>query len=157
MSRAPDPVFDDLFREVILDHYRRPRNRGALAGGNRHAEGLNPTCGDEIILDLRLDGGVIGDIAFGGQGCSISQASASMLTERVKGRSVAEANDVQRQVRAMLLEAKEPPAELGDLEALQGVSKFPVRVKCALLCWNVLHEGLNPATVNTKQDTQETL
>ncbi len=139
----PEPQFDDLYRELILDHYRRPRNRGILAVATRTAEGVNPVCGDEIKLDLLLNDDVIEDIAFSGQGCSISQSSASMLTARIKGRSTAEANQVMGEVRAMLMDGAEPSPALGDLEALEGVARLPVRVKCALLCWNVLQQGLN--------------
>ncbi|MEO9254647.1 MAG: Fe-S cluster assembly sulfur transfer protein SufU [Tepidiformaceae bacterium] len=141
-----EPQFDDLYRELILDHYRRPRNHGALDHATQHVEGLNPVCGDEIKLDLLIGNNVIEDIAFRGQGCSISQSSASMLTERLKGRTIEEAEHVIEKVRAMLMEGAEPDKELGDLEALEGVAKLPVRVKCALLSWNVLQEGLNEAS-----------
>ena len=144
----PEPQFDDLYRELILDHYRRPRNRGGLAVATRRAEGVNPVCGDEIKLDLLLNDDVIEDIAFSGQGCSISQSSASMLTDRIKGRTTAEANQVMGEVRAMLIDGEAPGPDLGDLESLEGVARLPVRVKCAMLCWNVLQEGLNtPANV----------
>ena len=141
MSRA-EPQFDDLYREVILDHYRRPRNAGALAEPTHFAEGLNPVCGDEVQLDLNVEGDVICEMAFRGQGCSISQSSASMMTERVCGGTIAEARRVMQLFEAQLLESAEPDPALGDLEALQGVAKFPVRVKCALLCWKVLREAL---------------
>ena len=141
----PEPQFDDLYREIIIDHYRRPRNRGALAAATQHAEGLNPVCGDEIHLDLRITDERIEDIAFAGQGCSISQSSASMLTERIKGRTITEARHVMDRFRAMMLDGAPPDPDIGDLEALEGVAKLPVRVKCALLSWNVLREGLNQA------------
>jgi len=142
----PEPQFDDLYRELILDHSRRPRNRGALAGATQHVEGVNPVCGDAIALDLAVHDGIIDDAAFSGQGCSISQSSASMLTERVKGRTVAEARRVMDRFRAMLIDGALPDRELGDLEAFEGVARLPVRVKCALLSWNVLQEGLDQAT-----------
>jgi nitrogen fixation NifU-like protein len=142
----PEPQFDDLYRELILDHYRRPRNHGALADATQRADGMNPVCGDEIHIDLRLAGDRIEDIAFTGQGCSISQSSASMLTDRLKGRTIEEANVVTGYVRAMLVDGAPPARELGDLEALEGVAKLPVRVKCALLSWNVLQEGLKQAS-----------
>ncbi len=142
----PEPQFDDLYRELILDHSRRPRNRGALAGATQHVEGVNPVCGDAIVLDLAVHHGIIDDAAFSGQGCSISQSSASMLTERVKGRTVAEARRVMDRFRAMLIDGALPDRELGDLEAFEGVARLPVRVKCALLSWNVLQEGLDQAT-----------
>jgi len=147
-----DP-FDDLYRELILDHYRRPRNHGPMPGAPIRVEGVNPVCGDEIHLDLRVEDGAIGDISFWGQGCSISQASASMLTERLKGRPVEEAARVAAKVRAMLIDGALPDQELGDLEALEGVSKLPVRVKCALLCWNVLEQGLEQAANATPRKT----
>ena len=146
MTKAPEPQFDDLYREVIIDHYRKPRHRGTLPGAPIHVEGMNPVCGDEIRLDLAMDDGHIGAIAFSGQGCSISQASASMLTERVQGKAVAEVNEVIRHFRDMLTAGAPPADDLGDLEALQGVANYPVRVKCALLSWNVLQEGLNQAS-----------
>ena len=147
-----DP-FDDLYRELILDHYRRPRNHGELPEAPIRVEGVNPVCGDEIHLDLDVASGELCDISFWGQGCSISQASASMLTERLKGRPVAEAERVGRQVRAMLVDGALPDSELGDLEALEGVAKLPVRVKCALLCWNVLEQGLREAATATQEAT----
>ena len=140
-----DP-FDDLYRELILDHYRRPRNHGELPSAAVRVEGVNPVCGDEIHLDMSVSDGRIEEIAFWGQGCSISQSSASMLTERLKGRDLEEATRVIAKVRAMLVDGALPDSELGDLEALEGVAKLPVRVKCALLCWNVLEQGLREAT-----------
>ena len=140
-----DP-FDDLYRELILDHYRKPRNHGELADAPIRVEGVNPVCGDEIHLDLKVGGGNIEDISFWGVGCSISQSSASMLTERLKARPLAEAQLVGQKVRAMLVDGALPDTDLGDLEALEGVAKLPVRVKCALLCWNVLEQGLREAT-----------
>ena len=140
-----DP-FDDLYRELILDHYRRPRNHGELPDAPVRLEGVNPVCGDEIHLDLDFEDGRIGRISFWGQGCSISQSSASMLTERLKGVGLEEAARISTKVRAMLVDGALPDSELGDLEALEGVAKLPVRVKCALLCWNVLEQGLREAT-----------
>lgn len=145
-------IFDDLYRELILDHYRRPRNHGELPGAPIRVEGMNPVCGDEIHLDMRVDHDEIGDISFWGQGCSISQSSASMLTERLKGRPVEEAKRVTGKVRAMLIDGALPDSELGDLEALEGVAKLPVRVKCALLCWNVLEQGLEEAAKPTARE-----
>ena len=142
---AQEPQFDDLYRELILDHFRRPRNRGTLQEPTLRLEGVNPVCGDEIQLDLLVKDGRIDAIAFSGQGCSISQCSASMLTERLKGASLSEARDVLNSVRAMLTEGAPPAADLGDLESLEGVAKLPVRVKCAMLSWNVLQDGLETA------------
>ena len=150
---APEPRFDDFYREIILDHYRRPRNRGALENPTQHVEGMNPVCGDEIRLDLDIEQGVVRDIAFDGQGCSISQSSASMLTERLKGHSLAEVNQVIGKFRAMLMEGSPPDPELGDLESLEGVAKLPVRVKCALLCWNVLQQGIDQSISATGEES----
>ncbi len=141
-----EPQFDDFYREIILDHYKKPRNRGELDAPTQRVEGVNPVCGDEIHLDLVVHGQTIDDLTFWGQGCSISQSSASMLTERLKGRTVEEAGRVLGKVRAMLIDGALPDDELGDLQALEGVAKLPVRVKCALLSWNVLQEGLKQAT-----------
>jgi nitrogen fixation NifU-like protein len=155
----PEPELDDLYRELILDHYRAPRNKGRLADATARAEGYNPLCGDEIEIDLVLrpfdraqdgqaqDGtgdAVIEEIAFRGRGCSISQASCSMMTDAVKGRSVAEAKHLVEAFRKLITEpAAGVDPDLGDLEAFQGVAKFPVRVKCATLAWRVLEDGLN--------------
>ena len=139
-----DVLLDDLYREIILDHYRKPRNRGKLEHADLHAEGLNPVCGDEIAIDVELDAeGRVGAIAFGGRGCSISQASASMLTENIKGMSFAEARTLIGEFRRMMTEGGAAPADdKGDIESLQGVAKFPARVKCAMLSWNVLQQAL---------------
>jgi nitrogen fixation protein NifU and related proteins len=140
----PEPVLDDLYRELILDHYRHPRNKGALENHTARVEGYNPLCGDEVEVDLLIDDeGVIEDVAFKGRGCSISQASSSMMTDVVKGRTRAEAREIISAFTKMMTDPEdEPPAVLGDLEAFQGVAKFPVRVKCATLAWHVLEEGL---------------
>jgi nitrogen fixation NifU-like protein len=146
MERAmsvPEPAFDELYREVVVDHYRRPRHRGEVTDATHRLEGVNPVCGDAVELDVKLVGDVLAEMAFRGQGCAISQASTSMMTERLKGRSLAEAGGVLSQVRAMLVEGAEPDERgLGDLAALQGVAKLPARVKCAMLGWNVLEKGL---------------
>ncbi|MGE3076307.1 MAG: Fe-S cluster assembly sulfur transfer protein SufU [Dehalococcoidia bacterium] len=144
---TPDSL-DSLYRELILDHYKRPRNHGAIPSATVHVEGVNPVCGDEIHLDLGVENDVIEEIGFWGGGCSISQASASMMTDRLKGRSTDEAKRILSEVRAMLVDGAPPCRELGDLEALEGVAKLPVRVKCALLCWNVLDQGLQEAATN---------
>jgi nitrogen fixation protein NifU and related proteins len=141
---------DDLYREIILDHYRTPRNRGELPPPASHAQGHNPLCGDEIDVYLQVDGGVISDIKIGGQGCSISQSSASMMSQAVKGKSVDEVRALVRRFKGMMsIEDADDAAngdgdvKLGDLEALQGVVKFPVRIKCATLAWNTLVEALD--------------
>jgi nitrogen fixation NifU-like protein len=139
----PEPELDDLYRELILDHYRQPRHRGSLARATASSEGYNPLCGDEIELDLAIEDGKVQDVAFRGRGCSISQASSSMMTDAVKGQTKAAALSLIEAFKAMMLEPeKAPSAALEDLEAFQGVAKFPVRVKCATLAWHVLEEGL---------------
>jgi nitrogen fixation protein NifU and related proteins len=151
---------EDLYREIILDHYRSPRNRGELASPPAvRAEGFNPLCGDEIVVYLVVDGDQVRDIKISGQGCSISQSSASMMSAAVKGKTVEEARQLVRAFKAMMsihehaLEADdaddEPEVTLGDLEALRGVVKFPVRIKCATLAWNTLVEGLEEAAAAT--------
>ena len=132
---------DDLYRDVILDHYSHPRNKGTLQPADVTGEGANPLCGDELRLSLLVRDGVVRDVRFDGKGCSISQASASMMTERIKGRPVEEIARLIAAVKAMM--RGEPPGEdLGDLEALQGVRRFPVRVKCATLGWVTLEHAL---------------
>lgn len=147
---------EDLYKEIVIDHYRSPRNQGELeTPPAQHAEGFNPLCGDEVHVYVQIDDGVISDVAIGGQGCSISQASASMMSAAIKGKTLAEVADLSAAVKAMMsiheheLEdddsgvLPEPPdVELGDLEALKGVVKFPVRIKCATLGWNTLSEAL---------------
>ena len=157
------PGLEDLYREIILDHYRAPRNRGELPVPPAHrVEGFNPLCGDEVILYLDFDDGVVTDVRTAGQGCSISQASTSMMSAAVKGQSVDDARRLIRAFKALMsiheshlegsdAEAAAESAEvagvrLGDLEALQGVVKFPVRIKCATLAWNTLQQGLDEAT-----------
>lgn len=138
-----EPELDELYRELILDHYRHPRNKGSLPDATVTSEGYNPLCGDEIEMDLRLQDGVIQDIAFRGRGCSISQAAGSMLTVAVKGHTRAEALRLIEAFRRLMTDPEaEPAPELGDLEAFQGVARFPVRVKCATLATHVLEESL---------------
>lgn len=143
---------EELYREVILDHYRNPRNRGTLDDPDASADGSNPLCGDEVHIDLALDGEVISAVAVTGQGCSISQASASMMSEAVKGETVAAVRDLTARFKGMMsigeqadpgLDPERPGAALGDLEALQGVRKFPVRIKCADLPWTTLAQALD--------------
>ncbi len=133
---------DDLYREVILDHYSRPRNRGVADPADVVREGANPLCGDEIRVSVRVRDGIIDDLRFEGKGCSISQASASMMTELLKGKPVEEAERVIGAFKTMMHEGAGADNGLGDLEALQGVRKFPVRVKCATLGWVTLEMAL---------------
>ncbi len=134
---------DGLYREVILDHFRDPRNVGRLEHAQIKAEGTNPLCGDEIAFDLELDGDRVKQVRFLGKGCAISQATGSMWTEALQGKTLAE---VRHLIQAMkgLMQGHAPDAsvELGDLDTLVGVRKFPVRVKCAALSWNVIEQGL---------------
>ena len=163
---------EDLYREIILDHYRNPRNRGELESPPAlRSEGFNPLCGDEVVLTFELDGDTVIDLRVGGQGCSISQASASMMSAAVIGRSANEIRSLTRSFKAMMSiheesiggdggeasdvhaddESSDPNSagtgvlRLGDLEALRGVVKFPVRIKCATLGWNTLASGLDEA------------
>jgi nitrogen fixation NifU-like protein len=138
---------DDLYREVILDHYKHPRNRGELEPRTARVEGNNPLCGDEIQLDIRLNDGELEDVAFQGRGCSISQASASMMTEAIKNKPLDEVEDLIATFKNMMHGDLVDVEELGDLEALEGVQKFPVRIKCALLAWTTLEEALHDAGV----------
>ena len=139
----PEPEFDELYRELILDHYRRPRHHEPLAAPDVVAEGYNPLCGDEVELRLSFNNGRISDLSLHGRGCSISQASGSMLTDAVIGKPVDEVRRLVELFTAMIKDQEaEPPEELGDLEALRGVAKFPVRVKCATLAWHTLEDGL---------------
>ena len=136
----------DLYQQVILDHYRRPRNKGPLEGATHTLTLNNPLCGDVIDLMLRLEGGRIAEVNFEGKGCSISQASASMMGTVLNGKTVEEALSVMGVFTRMLHGDADAAADtdLGDLRALAGVSKFPVRVKCALLAWNCLDEMVGP-------------
>jgi nitrogen fixation NifU-like protein len=133
----------DLYQEVILDHYRKPRNSRALPGANRKAEGFNPLCGDRLTLYLKLKDGVIEDASFEGSGCAISTASASLLTESVKGKTAQEAEKLFRGFHTLVTQdSATPPSDLGKLEVLAGVREFPARVKCATLAWHTLHAAL---------------
>ena len=134
---------EELYKEVILDHYRTPRNKGRLDPHDVLLERNNPLCGDEIELFLRFEGGQLQGISFDGKGCSISLASTSMMTEKVQGLSVDQAREVTEQIKRMMAGEEEgDPDALGDLVSLKGVVKYPVRIKCALLGWNTLLEGL---------------
>jgi nitrogen fixation protein NifU and related proteins len=159
------PGLEDLYREIILDHYRNPRNRGELeVPPATRVEGFNPLCGDEVVLYLDVEGDTVRDIRIGGQGCSISQSSASMMSSAIKGKTLDEVRALSRAFKGMMSiheqsldgppdadgdgdadVAGEPAAgvKLGDLEALRGVVKFPVRIKCATLSWNALLQGLD--------------
>jgi len=132
----------DLYRDVIVDHNRSPRNRGRLPGATHHADGDNPLCGDRLSLDVELEGDVIRDLRFEGSGCAISTASASLMSEAVKGRTRIETAEIFGAVHRMLTGEPADPARLGKLAALAGVREFPARVKCASLAWHTLNAAL---------------
>ena len=139
----------ELYQDMVIDHNNRPRNFRKLEGANRSAEGYNPLCGDKLNLYLTVEGDLITDVGFQGSGCAISKASASMMTEAVKGRTKTEAEKTFKAFREMLL--REPGSDfdaeqLGDLEILSGVSEFPARVKCAILSWHTLRSALEERT-----------
>lgn len=171
---------EDLYREIILDHYRSPRNRGELPPPAQRVEGFNPLCGDEIVVTLEVSDGAVSDIKIGGTGCSISQSSASLMSAAVKGRPVPEVRELIRTFKGMMsihestlpatdgiatdgsgtaspdsdlvVDGDPEPVDveaLGELAALQGVVKFPVRIKCATLSWNTLAQGLDNAEALT--------
>lgn len=137
----------ELYQELILDHGRKPRNFGPLEGSTHDAIGHNPLCGDRITVHVRMDGDVVGGISFEGQGCAISQASASLLTEAVKGRKIDDVESLFRKVTALVTGRdddadREDSVELGKLAVFEGVRQYPMRVKCATLAWHTLHNAL---------------
>jgi nitrogen fixation NifU-like protein len=163
------PGLEDLYREIILDHYRNPRNRGELPTPPAHrSEGFNPLCGDEVQVYLDVEDDTVADVKVTGQGCSISQSSASMMSQAVKGKSVDDARRLVRAFKSMMsihehgLDGEDDDAadgvaddvKLGDLEALRGVVKFPVRIKCATLAWNTLVQGLDEADADSNGDAE---
>jgi nitrogen fixation protein NifU and related proteins len=134
---------EELYKEVILDHYKSPRNKRGLPGAEISCSKNNPLCGDEITVHAHLDDGRVAEVTFEGQGCSISQASASMMTEAITGKSLEDAGVLTSDFRGMMEGKLEPTEdEFGDLVALKGVVKYPVRIKCAVLAWDVLQEAL---------------
>jgi nitrogen fixation NifU-like protein len=173
------PGLEDLYREIILDHYRNPRNRGELdAPPATRVEGFNPLCGDEIVLYVDIEGDTVRDIRIGGQGCSISQSSASMMSSAVKGKTLDEVRALSRAFKGMMSiheqlldgapdgdgadgdgvggpggeQAADADVKLGDLEALRGVVKFPVRIKCATLSWNTLLQGIDDVATTSSPE-----
>ena len=133
-----------LFQELILDHYRKPRNKGVLENPSVTVSMHNPVCGDEIDLSLEIEGDRVGAIRFAGHGCSISQSSASMMTQQTRGRPLEDLHSLITLFKSLMHGSPEAARDkrLGDLRALQGVAKFPIRIKCALLPWNALEEAL---------------
>ncbi|WP_313803752.1 Fe-S cluster assembly sulfur transfer protein SufU [Cytobacillus sp.] len=134
---------DTLYRQVIMDHYKNPRNKGVLADDSLTINMNNPTCGDRIQLTLKLEGDKVVDAKFEGEGCSISMSSASMMTQAIKGRNIEDALKLS-EVFSLIMQGKdyEDDIDLGDIEALQGVAKFPARIKCATLAWKAMEKGL---------------
>ncbi|MBE3569799.1 MAG: SUF system NifU family Fe-S cluster assembly protein [Bacillales bacterium] len=134
---------DQLYRNVIMDHYKNPRNKGSLENGNLTIDMNNPTCGDRIHLTMNVEDGKVADAKFEGEGCSISMASASMMTETIKGKNIETALKLSK-IFSDMMQGKGYPddLDLGDIEALQGVSKFPARIKCATLAWKAMEKGL---------------
>ena len=143
---------NELYQEVILDHNKRPRNFRSIEPASHRAEGHNPLCGDRLSLYLQVSGGTIDDVAFQGSGCAISKASASLMTDAVKGQSVESAHALFARFHAMVTTPPDQPVEdLGKLSVLAGVREFPVRVKCASLCWHTLKAALNQEEVTTTE------
>jgi nitrogen fixation NifU-like protein len=140
----PSAELSALYQELILDHYRRPRNKGKLEHPEREVEMNNPLCGEEIDLQVALSPDAIADVKFTGRGCSISQGSASMMTQLVKGKSAAEIEEIRTKFRALMLgdASKAEDKSIGALRSLAGVARFPARVKCALLAWNALEKAI---------------
>lgn len=133
---------DDLYRQVIMDHYQHPRNQGALEDGTVSVDLRNPSCGDEVTLQMVVEGGVVKNVRFRGSGCSISIASTSMMTEAIKGKTLDEALALSGEFRSMMRGEDTDEDALGDLESLHGVSKFPARIKCATLAWQALEQAI---------------
>lgn len=135
---------DSLYKEVILDHYQNPRLRGKLEPADLFEHGVNPLCGDELELTINLSGDKIADVRVTGKGCSISQASGSMMAESIRGKTIAEAENILSRFKNMFLEDKDPKfeEELEDLESMESVKKIPARIKCAVLPWNTLERAL---------------
>jgi nitrogen fixation protein NifU and related proteins len=134
---------DALYRQVIMDHYKKPRNRGILEDGSHTINMNNPTCGDRIQLTMKVEDGIVRDVKYEGEGCSISMSSASMMTQAIKGKKIEEALKLAK-IFSDMIQGKEydEDVDLGDIEALQGVSKFPARIKCATLAWKAMEKGL---------------
>lgn len=145
----------DLYQEIILEHNRRPRNFGELAGANRQAEGYNPLCGDKVHVFARLEGDKVAGLSFDGAGCAISQASASLMTEAVEGKSLDEVRAIFDRFLQLLTGAVPTASgELGNLEVFVGVSRYPMRVKCATLPWHTLRAALESPPMNTPTTTE---
>lgn len=135
---------DQLYRSVIMDHYKKPRNKGTIEDSNVSIDMNNPTCGDRIHLTLQVEDGIVSDAKFEGEGCSISMSSASMMTQMVKGKTTEEAVELAHVFSDMMLgKEHDEDLDLGDVEALSGVAQFPARIKCATLAWKAMEKGIN--------------
>ncbi|MBE7410712.1 MAG: SUF system NifU family Fe-S cluster assembly protein [Leptospiraceae bacterium] len=134
---------NDLYKEVIMDHFEHPRNYGSIANAHIHEKGVNPLCGDELEIFMNIENGIVKEVKFQGKGCSISQSSASMMVDAIEGKTKEEAMNLIKKFKGMILEDQEPDfnEELEDLSSLKGVKKYPVRVKCAVLPWNTLEKA----------------
>jgi nitrogen fixation protein NifU and related proteins len=143
---------DSLYRQVIMDHYKRPRNQGVLSDGNVTVDMNNPTCGDRIRLTMKEEDGIVKEVMFEGEGCSISMSSASMMTTAIKGKDIETALKLAN-IFSEIMQGKDydDSIDLGDIEALQGVSKFPARIKCATLAWKAMEKGLTSQKQNTNE------
>ena len=148
--------FQDLYQEVVMDHNRSPRNFGDLEELTNSSEGYNPFCGDQLTLNLKIESGLIADVSFTGTGCAISKASASMMTESIKGQTIEDANLIFQEFRKMLTQADKDITLnvelLGDLEILSGISQFPARIKCGILAWHTMQSAIESenSTVTTE-------
>jgi len=142
----------ELYQEVIFDHYKKPRNDHPLAGANHVAHGHNRLCGDQVTVFLHVEGGVIEDISFEGTGCAISTASASLMTDALKGKTIDEAEHLFEQFRSMVMNDAGPDPALGKLDVLGGVREFPARVKCATLAWDTLQVALKECGAATRSE-----
>ncbi len=139
---------DQLYRSVIMDHYKKPRNKGVIDDSNVSIDMNNPTCGDRIHLSLQVEDGVVVDAKFEGEGCSISMSSASMMTETIKGKTTKEAVELAQVFSEMMLgHEHDDSLDLGDVEALSGVSQFPARIKCATLSWKAMEKGIKESNL----------
>jgi len=145
--RRQESELDDLYRDIIIDHYRNPRHKGHLDAPTASHEGLNPLCGDEVTVEVLVKNGALAEVAYTGSGCSISQSSASMMTEATAGKTLSDVKSLIENFTALMRGSEEiDPDALGDLEAMSGVRKFPVRIKCATLAWHTLDEALKGAS-----------
>ena len=159
MQEFPFHEIDELYRRIILDHYRKSRNRSPVPDPDIEYDEYNPICGDRVVLQIKLEDGLIGEVGFHGEGCAISQASASMMTDSLKGKTLEESWELSEAFRSIMDRDAGAPsgkdAALGELKALQAVRRFPVRIKCALLPWTALEEGIESYKAETRPQKRE--